>query len=96
LGTGHDQEAAMTSTVCSLLERAVLEYAEAMTATPPRVTDEMVEALRPDLDDAQIIELTEMVWVENLRSRSISALGLTSQGFKSRCDLPPKRQSTQR
>ena len=30
----------------------VLEYAEAMTATPPEVTDEMVEALRADLGDA--------------------------------------------
>jgi AhpD family alkylhydroperoxidase len=28
-------------------ERRVLEYAEAMTVTPPEVTDEMAEALRP-------------------------------------------------
>ena len=44
----------------------MLEYAEAMTATPPTVTDEMVEALRADLDDAQLVELTEMIAVENL------------------------------
>ena len=31
------------STVYTPLERKVLEYAEAMTATPPTVTDEMVE-----------------------------------------------------
>ena len=75
------------STVYTPLERKVLEYAEAMTVTPPTVTDEMVEGLRADLDDAQLVELTEMISVENLRSRTNSALGLTSQGFKSQCDL---------
>jgi AhpD family alkylhydroperoxidase len=77
-----------SSMVYTPLERKVLEYAGAMTATPPEVTDEMVEGLRDDLDDAQLIELTEMISVENLRSRTNSALGLTSQGFKSQCDLP--------
>ncbi len=79
-----------SSTVYTPLERNVLEYAEAMTATPPTVTDEMVEGLRADLDDAQVIELTAMISVENLRSRSNSALGLTSQGFKSQCELPQR------
>ena len=46
----------------------MLAYAEAMTATPPTVTDEMVEALRDDLDDAQLVELTAMISVENLFS----------------------------
>ena len=76
-----------SSTVYAPLERKVLEYAEAMTATPPTVTDEMVEGLRTHLDDAQVLELTAMISVENQRSRSNSALGLTSQGFKSQCDL---------
>ncbi len=79
-----------TSDVYTPLERKVLEYAEAMTATPPEVTDEMVAGLRDDLDDAQLVELTEIISVENLRSRTNSALGLTSQGFKAQCDLPPK------
>jgi len=76
------------SAVYTPLERKVLEYAEAMTATPPMVTDEMVAGLREDLDDAQLVELTEIISVENLRSRTNSALGLTSQGFKAQCDLP--------
>jgi AhpD family alkylhydroperoxidase len=76
------------STVFSALERKVLEYAEAMTATPPTVTDEMVAGLREDLSDAQVVELTSMVSVENIRSRTNAALGLTSQGFKAQCDLP--------
>ena len=77
-----------SSTVYTPLERKVLEYAEAMTATPPEVTDEMVEALRTELNDDQVVELTEMISVENLRSRTNSALGLTSQGFRDQCELP--------
>ena len=78
------------SEVYTPLERKVLEYAEAMTATPPTVTDEMVEALRSDLDDAQLVELTATISAENLYSRTNSALGLTSQGFKNQCDLTPR------
>ena len=75
------------STVYTPLERKVLEYAEAMTATPPTVTDEMVASLREELDDAQLVELTGMIAAENLFSRTNSALGVTTQGFKDRCDL---------
>jgi alkylhydroperoxidase family enzyme len=76
------------SKVFSELELLVMEYAEAMTATPPRVTDAMVEALRQHLNEAQLVELTAIIAVENLRSRINSALGLTAQGFKDRCELP--------
>jgi alkylhydroperoxidase family enzyme len=75
------------SDVYTDLERDVLAYAEAMTATPPSVTDEMVAGLRRQIDDAALVELTMMVSVENTRSRFNSALGLTSQGFKDRCEL---------
>ena len=78
------------SDVYSPLERKVLEYAEAMTATPPTVTDEMVEALRAEVDYAQLVELTATISAENLYSRTNSALGLTSQGFKNQCDLTPR------
>jgi AhpD family alkylhydroperoxidase len=76
------------SEVYTPLERKVLEYAEAMTVTPPAVTDEMVAGLREELTDAQVVELTAMISAENLFSRTNSALGLTSQGFKNQCDLP--------
>jgi len=75
------------STVYTPLERRVLEYAEAMTATPPTVTDEMVAGLREEMDDAQLVELTAMIGAENLFSRTNIALGLSSQGFTSQCDL---------
>jgi AhpD family alkylhydroperoxidase len=69
-------------------ERAVLAYAEAVSATPPAVTDAMVADLRTRLDDAALVELTMIIAVENQRSRFNSALGLTSQGFSDRCALP--------
>jgi hypothetical protein len=75
------------SDVFTGLERLVLEYAGAMTNTPPDVSDEMVQRLRSQLSEAELVELTAMIAVENLRSRMNSALGLTAQGFKDRCDL---------
>ena len=76
------------SGVFTELERLVLEYAEAMTDTPPSVTDEMVERLSGHLSETQLVELTAIVAVENLRSRINAALGLTAQGFKDRCEIP--------
>jgi alkylhydroperoxidase family enzyme len=70
------------------LEWHVLEYAEAMCATPVAVTDEMIDVLLKDLDQRQLVELTMMIAVENQRSRFNSALGLTSQGFSDRCQVP--------
>ena len=67
-----------------------MAYAEAMTTTPPGVTDEMVAGLRQQPDDAALVELTMMVAVENVRSRFNSALGLTSQGFRDRCEIPAR------
>lgn len=72
------------------LERTVLAYAEAMTTTPPTVTDELVEQLRSELTDAQLVELTAVISVENSRSRTNVALGLTSQGFTDHCEVPSR------
>ncbi|KUJ47535.1 carboxymuconolactone decarboxylase family protein [Streptomyces sp. NPDC093228] len=70
------------------LERDVMAYAEAMTATPPTVDDELAARLVGRLGEPAFVELTAMVAVENLRSRINAALGLTSQGFKDSCDVP--------
>ncbi|MDQ6642699.1 MAG: carboxymuconolactone decarboxylase family protein [Actinomycetota bacterium] len=77
------------SDVFTRIERDVLAYAEAMTATPPEVTDEMVTGLTEQLGVPAVVELTMMVAVENQRSRFNSAMGLSSQGFSDRCELPP-------
>lgn len=74
--------------VYSPTERRVLEYAEAMTATPPTVSDVLAAELRSDLGDAAFVELTFMVSMENLRSRTNAALGLASQGFAESCRVP--------
>lgn len=70
------------------VELRVMEYAEAMTETPPTVTDELAASLLSDLGETAFVELTMMVAVENLRSRMNSAAGLTSQGFSESCAIP--------
>lgn len=87
-GKLHDVPVWRDSDVYTPLERDVMEYAEAMTATPPQVEDELAERLLTALGEAAFVELTAMVAVENLRSRMNAALGLTSQGFKDQCEIP--------
>ncbi|SDM95903.1 carboxymuconolactone decarboxylase family protein [Streptomyces wuyuanensis] len=84
----HDVPVWRESDAYTPLERDVMEYAEAMTANPPEVTDELAGRLLTALGEAAYVELTAMVAVENLRSRMNSALGLTSQGFKDHCEVP--------
>jgi alkylhydroperoxidase family enzyme len=81
------------SDVFDPLERAVLEYAEAMTVTPPTVTDEMVAHLVDELGAPAVVELTQMVALENMRSRFNSAAGLQSQGYSDVCELPLAKPS---
>ncbi len=76
------------SEVFTPLERDVLEYAEAMTVTPPAVTDEMVAGLLESLGAPAVVELTQLVALENMRSRFNSAAGLQSQGYSDVCELP--------
>ena len=75
-------------------ERAVLEYAEAMSTTPLGVTDEMVAGLIDRLGVEAVVELTQMVALENMRSRFNSAAGLKSQGYSDVCELPLAVPST--
>jgi len=69
----------------SEMERAALEYAEAMTITGQRVGDELFARLRSFFDEGQIVELTAAVALENFRSKFNVPLGVESQGF---CVLP--------
>jgi alkylhydroperoxidase family enzyme len=62
-------------------ERLVLDLAVAMTLTPVRVTDELIEQLRAVFDERQVVELVHLVAVENLRSRFNAAFGLSAAGF---------------
>ena len=76
------------SDVFTPLERDVLEYAEAMSVTPLTVTDEMVAHLIDELGEPAVVELTQMIALENMRSRFNSAAGLQSQGYSDVCELP--------
>ncbi len=77
------------SDVFTPLEREVMGYAEAMTRTPPTVTDEMVESLAGQLGEAALVELTTVIGYANLTTRSNVALGIESEGFASACGLKP-------
>ncbi|MDQ4086064.1 MAG: carboxymuconolactone decarboxylase family protein [Actinomycetota bacterium] len=71
------------------LEQQVMEYAEAMTTTPPTVTDELAALLCKELGEPAFVELTAIVATENLRSRTNHAFGLTGQGFAEQCEFRP-------
>lgn len=78
----------------SPLERDVLGYAEAMTVTPPTVTDAMVASLRAQLGEAALIELTAVIGFANSTTRPNIALGIESDGFAAACGLRPLAQPT--
>lgn len=84
-----------TSSRFSELERLVLDYAVAMTATPVDVPEATFTALRRHFNDEQMIELTATIAWENYRARFDHALAIEAQGFSegAYCVLPerPKR-----
>jgi alkylhydroperoxidase family enzyme len=77
------------SDVFTPLERDVMEYAEAMTQTPPTVTDEMSARLLDALGPAALVELTAFIALANLYTRTNTAFGIESQEFAAACDLKP-------
>src|SRR2546422_11357661 len=72
---------AATSPLFSAGEKAAIEYAEAMTVAGPRVTDALHGRLRRHFSEAQIVELTAAIALENFRSKFNTALGIEAQGF---------------
>ncbi len=66
-------------------ERAALEYAEAMTVTDRRVTDDLMARLKTHFQDDAIVELTGLIGFQNLSSKFNAALDLPAQGF---CSIP--------
>jgi alkylhydroperoxidase family enzyme len=63
------------------LERLVLDYTVAMTRTPAHVSDELFASLRRHFDDRRLVELTNVIALENMRSRFNSAFDMTPAGF---------------
>ncbi|KAA9111429.1 carboxymuconolactone decarboxylase family protein [Microbacterium rhizomatis] len=79
------------SGVFTPLERRVMEYAEAASLTPPRVTDELSDALLAELGAPALIELAARVAFMNMSARMNLALGIHSEQFADACGLPPLR-----
>jgi 4-carboxymuconolactone decarboxylase len=63
------------------LEKLVLDYATAMSQTPAEVSDELFEALRGHFDERQLVELTSVIALENMRARFNRAFDATPAGF---------------
>lgn len=71
-------------------ERLVLDYATGMSRTPVDVPDQLFDRLRRHFDEAQLVQLTFVIALENLRGRFNLALGIGSAGFSEGmvCALP--------
>jgi len=73
------------STLYTDRERVALEYGERMTITGQTVDDAFYEQLVQHYNDAQIVELTASIAMENFRSKFNVPLQVEAQGF---CPLP--------
>ena len=74
----------------SEVDKLILEYATAMSRTPVEVTDRLFDALRAHFDTSQLVGLTHVINLGNLRARFNLALGIGSSGFSGNqvCALP--------
>jgi alkylhydroperoxidase family enzyme len=77
------------SDVFTPLERDAMEYAEAMSQTPPTVTDELSARLLNRLGPAALVELTAFIGIANMNTRGNVALGIESEGYADSCELKP-------
>ncbi|MBA3808428.1 MAG: carboxymuconolactone decarboxylase family protein [Solirubrobacterales bacterium] len=63
------------------LDMLVLDYAVAMSRTPVEVSDRLFGQLREALDESQLVELTHVIALENMRGRFNLGLGYGAAGF---------------
>ena len=72
------------------LDKLILEYATAMSRTPVEVGDELFDALRAHFDNAQLVGLTHIINLGNMRARFNIALDIGASGFSEGrvCALP--------
>jgi AhpD family alkylhydroperoxidase len=70
-----------TSPLFSDVDKLVLDYATGMTRTPVEVPDELFARLRAHFDEAQLVDLTHVIALENLRGRFNLAFGIGAAGF---------------
>ena len=70
-----------TSPLFSELDKLVLDYAVDISRTPAEVPDELFDKLRRHLDEAQLVQLTHHIALENMRGWFNRALGIGSAGL---------------
>ena len=69
------------ATCFSEVDKLILDYATVISRTPVEVSDELFDALRAHFDTAQLVGLTHVITLGNLRARFNIALGIGSSGF---------------
>jgi AhpD family alkylhydroperoxidase len=84
-----------SSSEFSPLERMVLDYTVAMSATPSAPQPELFAALERELGRRGIVELTAVIAWENFRARFNHAIGAQSEGFAAvqNCRIPKARST---
>ena len=71
----------------SVTEKVALEYAEAMTCSGLRITDELFARVRQHFSEDAIVDLTGLIAFQNMSSKFNAALRIEAQGF---CKLAPQ------
>ena len=84
------------SPLFSDVDKLVLDYATGMSRTPVNVPDELFASLRSHFDEKQLVELTHVIAIENLRGRFNLAFGIAAAGFSEgmTCAVPVSATST--
>jgi AhpD family alkylhydroperoxidase len=62
-------------------EKLVLDYAVGMSRTPVDVPEALFTKMRQHFNEVQLVELTHVIALENLRGRFNLALGIGAAGF---------------
>lgn len=71
------------------LEKAALEFAEAITYSDRQVSGELMDRVKLHFNEDEIVELTGLIAFQNLSSKFNSALDVPAQGF---CSVPELTQ----
>jgi 4-carboxymuconolactone decarboxylase len=90
LALSNDKADYRNAACFSAVDKLILEYATAMSRTPVEVTDQLFDGLRAHFDTPQLVGLTHVINLGNLRARFNIALGIGSAGFSGNqvCALP--------
>src|SRR5207247_9031774 len=81
---------AATSGLFSANEKVAIEYAEAMTVTGRKVDDALFTRVRKHFSEAQIVEMTAAIALENFRSKFNIVLCIEDLGICVMMQIRPR------